>query len=79
MPVYTFFNVDTDEVYEKIMKISEVEKYLTDNPNVQKLIDTPAIIGGVSMDSGKLPDGFKDRLRLMKEKHPRSKGVDHLI
>ena len=79
MPVYTFYNVKTDEVFEKSMKYVEVEKFLADNPDVQKMIDTPGIIGGISMDSGRLPDGFKDRLRLMKQKHPRAKGLDHLL
>jgi len=37
------------------------------------------VIGGTSMDSGKLPEGFKDTLREMKKKHPLSKGADHLL
>lgn len=79
MPTYTFHNNQTDEVFEKMMKFSEVEQFLEDNPNVTKLIDAPSFIGGISIDSGRLPDGLKDRFRLMKEKHPKSRGVDHLI
>ena len=79
MPTYTFHNNQTDEVFEKMMKFSEVEQFLEDNPNVTKLIDAPNIIGGISIDSGRLPEGLKDRFRLMKEKHPKSRGVDHLI
>jgi len=79
MPLYTFYDESIDTVFEKTMKISEVDQYLTDNPQVHKMIDAPNIIGGISMDSGRLPDTFKDKLRLMKQIHPRSKGVDHLI
>jgi hypothetical protein len=37
------------------------------------------VIGGRSMDSGKLPEGFKDTLREMKKIHPHGKGADHLV
>jgi len=79
MPTYTFFDSSTDQLFEKMMKYSEVEQYLKDNPTVEKIIDAPGIIGGISMDSGRLPDGLKDRFRLMKQKHPRARGLDHLI
>lgn len=78
-PTYTFFDNQSGEVFEKMMKYSEVEHFLKDNPDVVKLIDAPGIISGVSMDSGRLPDGLKDRFRLMKQKHPKARGVDHLI
>ena len=38
-----------------------------------------SVIGGTSMDSGKLPEGFKDTLREMKKIHPHGKGADHLL
>ena len=66
-------------MYEKFLKISEVEGYLNDNPGTSKQIDAPNLIGGISMDSGRLPDGFKDRLREMANKHPRANGIKHLI
>jgi hypothetical protein len=37
------------------------------------------MIGAVSTDSGKLPEGFKDKLREMQNKHPRANGIKHLI
>lgn len=78
MPLYTFCNAQ-GEVYEKFLKISEVEGYLNGNPGTTKHIDAPNLIGGISMDSGRLPDGFKDRLREMSKKHPRANGIKHLI
>ena len=45
MPVYTFYNKDTDEYYDKFMKISERETYLSDNPQVESIISAPAIVG----------------------------------
>jgi hypothetical protein len=78
VPTYTFKNAQ-GEVYDKFMKISEVDQYLADNPGTQKQISSPNLIGGVSMDSGRLPDGFKDRLREMSKLHPRANGIKHLI
>ena len=45
MPVYTFHNKETDEYYDKFMKISERETYLNDNPQVENIISAPAIVG----------------------------------
>ena len=78
MPTYTFQNAQ-GEVYDKFMKISEVDQYLADNPGTQKLLAAPSLIGGISMDSGRLPDGFKDKLREMQKKHPTANGIKHLI
>lgn len=79
MPTYVFKNTDTEEVFEKIMSYDEKVEFLNNNPNVTSIIATAGIIGGISMDSGRLPEGFKDKLRLIKQKHPRANGVNHLI
>lgn len=78
MPTYTYMNAQ-GEVYDKFMKISEVDQYLADNPGTTKVLSAPGLIGGISMDSGRLPDGFKDRLREMSKKHPAANGIKHLI
>ena len=79
MPVYTFRDTSTGEVFEKIMSYDDRVEFLEHNTNVAPITVAPAIIGGRSMDSGRLPEGFKDKLRLMKEKNPKARGVDHLI
>lgn len=79
MPTYVFKNTETEEVFEEIMSYEKKVEFLNNNPNVISIITSAGIIGGVSMDSGKLPEGFKDRLRLIKEKHPKANGVNHLI
>jgi hypothetical protein len=78
VPTYTFKN-EQGEVFDKFMRMSEVDQYLEDNPGTQKLLAAPGLIGGISIDSGRLPDGFKDRLRDMAQKHPHANGIKHLI
>jgi len=61
MPLYEFKNKDTGEVITKMLKISEREDYLKDNPNLESVISAPQIVSG---DSGgvlkKAGDGWKE-------------------
>ena len=80
MPTYNFKNKKTNEVWtEFFTSYNAKQEYLNANPDIQDILCTPSIIGGTSVDSGKLPEGFKDRMRELKKKHPRGKAVDHLI
>lgn len=78
MPTYTFQD-EQGVVYDKFMKMSEVDQHLKDNPTHVKCVAAPSLIGGISMDSGRLPDGFKDKLRDIQKKHPRANGISHLV
>lgn len=79
MPSYTFIDNDTGEESIHIMSYKELDEFKLQNPNLQQKLVYAGMIGGVSRDSGKLPEGFKDRLREMKNKHPNAKGIsDHI-
>ena len=43
------------------------------------IIGAPKIISQTSVQKGKLPEGFKDKMREAKKLHPLSKGLDHII
>lgn len=66
MPTYTFKNKDTGEYEEHFMSINDLDKFIEDNPNLKKLIDSP----GVTYASPKIPDGFRDRLKEIKKNTP---------
>lgn len=36
MPTYNFYNKNTDENFEKFMKISELDQYKLDNPHISQ-------------------------------------------
>lgn len=61
------------------LKLSELDDFKKNNPNLKQKLTTGTIIGGVSTSSGSLPEGFKDTLREMKKKHPAATGINHLI
>lgn len=67
MPTYSFRNVDTQEVFDKFMKMSEKDQYLTDNPHLESIIGAPAMIDQTS--TMKPDNGFRDLLRDMRKKH----------
>ena len=74
MPTYTFHNIQTGVVEEKVMKIAEKEQYLKDNPSVEQVhtgINIVAGVGGIKSDSG-----WKDNLSRIAEAHPRSALAD---
>ena len=78
MPTYTFMDESGNEETH-FLKISELDDFKKNNPNLKQKLTTGTIIGGVSTSSGSLPEGFKDTLREMKKKHPAATGINHLI
>jgi hypothetical protein len=66
MPLYVFKDVNTDEVFEKTMKIAERDEYLKDNPNIVGVISAPKIVGGVGTNL-KVDDGFREVVSKVKE------------
>jgi len=68
MPTYSFRDKNTDEVFDKMMRIAEREQYLTDHPHLETVITAPGVTS--ELDSRKKPDqGFRDVLREIKKKH----------
>ena len=84
MPRYTIEDTITGEKSEFWGSYEEMKAYVAENSNFRNVIGAPRIISGtgggsVTDNVNKLPDGFKDKLREIKKKHPGSGGVDHLI
>ena len=71
MPIYTFRDTTTDEVFEVMVSLSDLDEYKKVHPHYEKLIDAPNIVGGVSI-TGKMDDGFKDVMSKIAEAHPDS-------
>ena len=72
MPTYLFRNSDTGEVFEKIMKISELDPYKEANPTHERYYDgvAPAFAG--DHITIKKDTGFKEVLQRVHEKTPGS-------
>jgi hypothetical protein len=71
MPTYSFYNNQTGEQFDEMMKFSEREEYLKNNPHITPVVTAAALVSGVST-SNKIPSGFNDVLHKVAEKHPGS-------
>lgn len=72
MPIYTFRDTNTDEIFDIMMSISELDNYKAAHPHHERYIDSaPSIVSGVST-SNKVSDGFKEVLSKVAEAHPDS-------
>lgn len=71
MPTYAFRNIETDEIEEYSIRISEYDQFKLDNPHLERYINEAAgMIGGV--DGIKTDQGFKEVLSKVAEAHPNS-------
>jgi hypothetical protein len=70
---YTFLNKDTQETFTVSMSMSEHDQYLKDNPHlVQQFVSAPGIGDSARLGLRKPDDSFRDVLRSIKKRNPRS-------
>lgn len=63
MPTYTFRNKQTGEVFDRLMKISDREQFLIDNPDLESIIGgAPAMGDSVRLGIRKPDGGFNEVL-----------------
>lgn len=73
MPLYSMKNLDTDEIYEISLTMSEREKYLEENKNViQVFTKAPSIGDSVRLGIKKPDRAFDDVLKKAKDAHKHS-------
>lgn len=72
MPTYDFRHRETGEIVEKLMKISEREDFLRDNPQYESVIlSAPSIGDPIRLGVRKPDQGFREVLQKAKAAHPR--------
>ena len=63
MPTYTFRNKQTGEVFDRLMKISDREQFLIDNPDLESIIGgAPALGDSVRLGIRRPDGGFNEVL-----------------
>ena len=74
MPVYTFRDVETDEIFDVRIRMSELDDYKKENPNHERYIDeAPGLVSSSGMKSDA---GFNEVLSKISEAHPNSDLAD---
>ena len=73
MPTYSFRDKNTGEIFDKILRMSEREDYLTKNPHLESVITgAPAFTGDHISAVKKYDSGFKEVLQKIHERTPGS-------
>lgn len=75
MPTYVFRNSESGEIFEKVLKMSELDEYKIQNPTHQRHYDSdnvPAMADPVRIGVRKPDSGFKEVLQKIHEKAPGS-------
>jgi len=74
MPMYSFHDTKTDEIYDMLMKIADRETYLKKNPHIKQIITKAPSIGDPHrLGVVKTPDSFNSLLKHIKKGN--SKGI----
>lgn len=72
MPTYDFRHKETGEIVEKVMKISERDDFLRDNPQYESVIlGAPGIGDPIRLGVRKPDQGFREVLQKAKAAHPK--------
>jgi len=72
MPTYVFRNKETGEQFEKVMRISELDTFRAENPQLETVIQSPMICDPVRVGARKTDSGFKEVLQKIHERSPGS-------
>lgn len=73
MPTYTFQNISSKEVVDKLLKISEREDWLKDNPEWQQIhTQAPSMGDPVRLGVKRIDNGFREVLQKIHERAPGS-------
>ena len=74
MPIYSFENTTTGEVFDEIVKMDDREAYLSANPNLRQIITkAPALGDPARLGITKTPDSFNSLLKNIHKNSPGSK------
>lgn len=73
MPTYVFRNKETGEQFEKILKMSELDSFRVENPQLETVIQAVAFGDPTKLSSTrKFDSGFKEVLQKIHERSPGS-------
>jgi hypothetical protein len=68
MPIYSFKNKETSEEFDIILKMSEREPFLAENPHLEQIITSaPQMVDAARLGRMKPDQGFRDVLKSMKQ------------
>jgi predicted nucleic acid-binding Zn ribbon protein len=67
MPTYTFKDENTGEVFDKFMKISELDTFREENPHLKNIIHAPELISGGKSARSMAGSEWNDHMKSIKK------------
>lgn len=68
MPTYTFRNKTSDDVIERVLRMSELDEFKADNPHLELMIGATTLVHEAGTNL-KVDDGFKEAIAKVKQHH----------
>lgn len=72
MPIYTYIDPETNELFDELWSYDSHRQFLEDNPDIKQVFHAPAIISGVSGVTHKNDSGFNDLMSRIATANPTS-------
>lgn len=74
MPTYTFKNLQTGNLEEHVLKMSELDAFKENNPQLERaFVDAPSFGDPVHLGIRRIDNGFREVLSRVAEKTPGGK------
>jgi hypothetical protein len=70
MPIYEFYNPETEEQWETKMSYEEMKQFVADNPQLHQIFQMNFAHASGSDGGGKVPDHFKEVMSRVAEQNP---------
>ena len=73
MPTYTFRNKETDESFDLVLKISQLDEFKADHPHLEQVITSQNVVRSRDM---KPDSGFRDVLKSIQKASGRGSNIN---
>lgn len=73
MPTYQFKNKETEEQFELVLKISQLDEFKADHPHLEQVISSQTVVRSRDM---KPDSGFRDVLKSIKKASGRGANIN---
>lgn len=72
MPIYTYYDPETEEEWDELWSYDTHKQFLADNPNLQQRFHAPNIVSGIAGITHKNDSGFGDMMSRIAAANPTS-------
>lgn len=72
MPIYTYYDPETEEEWDELWSYDTHKQFLEDNPNLQQRLHAPNFVSGIAGITHKNDSGFGDMMSRIAAANPTS-------